>query len=379
MPCPLLPSTAPSNRKSRVRPSHFGPWCDAGAALARWLAQKDALYAGREPLPIGPDDLTVRELCNDFLAAKKAKVASGELNQRTWDEYFATCHRLVDTLGGDTAVTHLVAQDFQRLRTLIQKRWGPVRTGNEIQRCRCVFRHGVSTKLLHEAPPYGDGFQKPSRKMLRRNRNQKGPRMFSAEQLRELLEAAGPTLRAMILLAINCGFGNHDVATVERKHLDLKNGWAEYPRPKTEIRRRCPLWPETVRAVRRVLRRRKAGSRPGAEIAKAKRGYRRLLFLTKHGRPWRAKSGSPISEEFGRLVRRLGIWRPGLCFYALRHTFETVGGATKDQVAVDAIMGHAAESDDMAAVYREAVDDERLRAVADHVHAWLFGEEKIQG
>jgi hypothetical protein len=39
---------------------------------------------------------------------------------------------------------------------------------------------------------------------------------------------------------------------------------------------------------------------------------------------------------------------------------------------VDAIMGHAPHSGDMSAVYRERVTDERLRAVADHVHGWLF-------
>ena len=41
--------------------------------------------------------------------------------------------------------------------------------------------------------------------------------------------------------------------------------------------------------------------------------------------------------------------RPGLNFYALRHTFETVAGESKDQVAVDYIMGHAQE--DMASKF----------------------------
>jgi len=58
-------------------------------------------------------------------------------------------------------------------------------------------------------------------------------------------------------------------------------------------------------------------------------------------------------------------------FYALRRTFETIGGECRDQAAVDHIMGHA--RDDMASVYRERISDERLEAVTDHVRRWLFG------
>ena len=47
-----------------------------------------------------------------------------------------------------------------------------------------------------------------------------------------------------------------------------------------------------------------------------------------------------------------------------------MGGETGDQVAVDAIMGHA--RDDMASTYRERISDERLTAVNDRVRAWLF-------
>ena len=71
-----------------------------------------------------------------------------------------------------------------------------------------------------------------------------------------------------------------------------------------------------------------------------------------------------------KLLRKLGLKRPGLNFYALRHTFETIAGESKDQVAVDHVMGHARE--DMASVYRERISDGRLESVADHVRAWLF-------
>jgi integrase len=62
----------------------------------------------------------------------------------------------------------------------------------------------------------------------------------------------------------------------------------------------------------------------------------------------------------------------GRSFYDLRRTFETIGGASRDQAAVDAIMGHAPPENDMAALYRQAVDDDRLLTVVNHVRAWLY-------
>jgi integrase len=70
-------------------------------------------------------------------------------------------------------------------------------------------------------------------------------------------------------------------------------------------------------------------------------------------------------------VTKLGLHRPGLGFYALRHTFKTIGGDSRDQVAVDHIMGH--RRNDMASAYRERIDDARLVAVTEHVRKWLFG------
>ena len=96
------------------------------------------------------------------------------------------------------------------------------------------------------------------------------------------------------------------------------------------------------------------------------------MFITKRRLSWhKATDDNPISKEMRKLLDALGI-DGSRNFYALRHTFETIGGESRDQVAVDHIMGHA--RDEMASVYGEWISDERLRAVADHVRRWLFAD-----
>ena len=114
------------------------------------------------------------------------------------------------------------------------------------------------------------------------------------------------------------------------------------------------------------------GSRPTPKQSEAEG----LVFVTKYGQRWSkdASTSNPISAEFRKLLTKLGLHRSGLGFYALRHTFETIGGDSRDQVAVDAIMGHA--RDDMASAYRERIDDARLVAVTNHVRRWLFSDTK---
>jgi integrase len=205
-------------------------------------------------------------------------------------------------------------------------------------------------------------FKRPSKRILRAHRQSNGKRMFEAADLRKIIDAAEQPLRAMIYLAINCGFGNADCGTLPKTALGLETGWVDFPRPKTAIERRCPLWPETIKAIRDALK-----HRPNAK----RHEDSRLLFLTKYGHSWRKDTrDNPVSKEFRKLLDTLKMYRAGLGFYALRHTFETVAGGCRDQVAVDAIMGHVDTS--MAGLYRERIDDDRLQAVVNHVRSWLF-------
>ncbi len=67
-----------------------------------------------------------------------------------------------------------------------------------------------------------------------------------------------------------------------------------------------------------------------------------------------------IAKEFSKLLKDLLMKRPGLNFYALRHTFQTLAEGAGDIPAVRAI-GHVDAS--MSATYREFVSEERLRAL----------------
>jgi integrase len=105
---------------------------------------------------------------------------------------------------------------------------------------------------------------------------------------------------------------------------------------------------------------------------------RSLVFITKRGLAWdKSDTGknhaNPLSFELKKVLKKLDLYRPGLGYYALRHTFRTVADEARDQVAVDHVMGHA--RDDMASVYRERIADDRLEAVAAYVRAWLFGKQ----
>jgi integrase len=359
---PLTPH--PSGRwckKVRGRLHYFGRLDDPQAALDKWLDQKDDLLAGRTPRMAG-DELTIRDLCNRFCTLKKSQVETSEIGQRHFDDIFRDCALIVAQFGKTRLVTDLVPHDFEAFRVDLSKRLGAVALGNTIQRIRSVFKYAFDSNLIPQPVRCGESFNKPKKSVVRRERAETGERLFDANDLRQIIALARPALKAMILLGVNCGLENSSCGKLQFRHLDLDGGWLNFPRPKTGIARRCYLWPETVKALRAAIAKR---PEPKDEA------HANLVFITKRGLSW-GKSGmaNPISHQFRSLLVELKLYRLGLSFYTLRHQFETIGGGCRDQVAVNAIMGHTDAS--MAATYREQIEDDRLVTVAEHVRKWLF-------
>ncbi len=361
---PLFPhATKRWAKKIRGKMYYFGPWNDPDGALKNYLERKDDLHAGRKPRADTREGVTVKNVVNAFLRHKKALLNTGELSAHTWTKYKTATDLVIATFGKGRLASDLDAEDFAKLRKKMAGRWGVYRLADMIQHVRSIFKHGHESGLLPLPVCFGPGFARPTKKAQRLHRAEQGPKLFTASEVRKLIDGAGVQLRAMVLLGINCGFGNSDCGTLPLRAVDLDKGIIDYPRPKTGIPRHCPLWPETVAALREAIERRpKPKNEEDAD----------LVFLTRFGGSWAASAKDrPIAKETAKLLHRLHInGRKGLGFYTLRHVFRTVADESKDQPAVDFIMGH--EVPHMSAVYRETISDQRLQAVADHVRKWLF-------
>ncbi len=386
---PLTPRTDGRWQKRISQRAYYftGDWREALKELNHVLTE---IKAGRDPLDaIKSEAVTLFEVCDRFIIDRKQRQKEGLLTQRSLDDYERVVTRLRKVFGDETPAELIGPADFARLRETISRTRGIVALGNEIQRVRSVFRFAEAAGLVNRnSINFGPAFRKPTKRELRKHRQASqqlnGKRLFSQSQILAMLDAADSQMRAMILLGINCGLGNSDLGQLTVGNLDLDSRWLDYPRPKTGIERRCPLWPETVDAIREVLKERERG-------AKSKLKRDSLVFLTATGLPWhRDKSDSPISKKFGDLLRSIDktaeaqalerkfpvpekLKRNGVNFYALRHTFATIGAGTRDQVAANYLMGHADHS--MAAIYRETIDDSRFVAITEFVRAWLFNEK----
>jgi integrase len=386
-PNPNFPLFAANNgqwgKTIRGKNVYFGVWADPDAALELYYKEKEAWEAGRNPRQaVAPREhqVTVGQMVALCLDAKEALVATGEMKEKTYREYLAIGERLKRVLRAGTPVECVGPADFARLKAdfaaghpIPPRKGHPPRVSKghkslvslkgDVRKTRVFFNFIREAGYIDRVPPYGV-FKVPSKKSLRLERKRKPKRLFSAEQVAALIEKASVSMRAMILLGINCAFGDTDCAVLVEDELDLDGGWATFIREKTGVNRRCPLWPETVAALRAVLQ----GRPPVAQPALANR-----VFITARGNSW---TDLAVCGEFKKVRQAAGLPKGSPGFYGLRHTFVTVARKEiTDADAIRTVTGHITNEGDMlSSVYDEDwndVEDQRIRPVADVIQRWL--------
>jgi integrase len=333
-------------------------------ALAKFNAEKDALYAGRVYRPQSDDDLTLKYLCNHFLTFKKEKFEEAEIVERTLQSYYDICEFLLSEFGRDRLVDDITKDDFKSLRSVMAKRWSPTALANMICRVKTVFKHAYDEELIERPMGYGNKLNPPPKRVKDKykiaKRRKTGKKLLSAAQIRALIDAADLQLRCWILLGINAGLGPSDLTRLPITAIDFDKSWLDFPRVKNGNEREASLWPETTACLQQVLEERPKPKTPTD-----------LVFLRKSGLSWEGRTvTSSVTILTSELMKRVGCYRKGISHYVLRHTFATVAGGVKDQVALNYCMGHS--DGHISAVYREEIDPARIEAVANFVRAWLF-------
>ncbi len=380
-PRPDFPLVAHSNgkwcKKINRKTHYFGTWSDPQGALEEYESFCESGRAPSNPRIVK----ALHELVNTFLASKRNEANTGFRSERTFVEYNSVCGMIIKHFGRDCLIAEIHPLEFEKLYFKWAEKYALATLGKMVVMTRTVFKYGWDNGLLVTPVKFGTVFRVPSQDELDKVRAEKkrkhGKKKFEADQIRRMLDAAGTQLKAMLLLSINGGLGNTDVASLPIQSLDLDGGWLDFARVKTGVERRIPLWPETIAALKEAIAtRRKPVSEDDAD----------LVFLTRFGLKWvrysysdvlrhgktkvHAHQDDAVAKETAKLLKTLGLKRHGIGFYTMRHTFATVGGESKDQISVNFLMGHKDRS--MAKRYRQEISDDRLRAVVDHVHRWLF-------
>lgn len=350
-------------------------------------------------------DAEVLEVINLFLYRRQQRVDAAKMERSTFEEYKSILTDFADFSGdGDAAVQgridgrgrigearlrRLTPENFDDYAASLAKRFGLHRRNKYIIVVRMMFKWASNNAGTDFVPPYGDEFSPARRSEFRRARNKRNktdPETFTPEEVRTLLAGrrieyklrktvqarlvrSSPQMRAMILLALNAGYHNKDMATMPLSVAEglLKNPWLEYSRGKTGAERRAWIWPETVTAIEKYLRVRPT---PAEQ-------FKDLLFLTRFGKPYLAEKRSGksskwlrkdmIGNRLGELMDRLGMRRQGRRFRAFRKTYRTTASEIGDEMVIDLTMGHADSIDDMRSIYTVTVLDRKLKRVSEHV------------
>jgi len=201
--------------------------------------------------------------------------------------------------------------------------------------------------------------QNPADLVSSPKREQKLPRVLSAEQIRSLLEripARTPLElrdRAMLELAYSCGLRCEEIVNLDFDSFDPETEQLRVL-GKGSKERLLPVGEPAQRALRRYTER--------ARHSLAAEPRERALFLSKSGR---RLSNSDVTRRLGLWVREASF-AAGVSPHSLRHSFAThllEGGA--DLRTIQELLGHASIS--TTQVYTR-VDAARLRDTYANAH-----------
>ena len=314
-----------------------------------------------------PEEETVGAHVEQFMAEKKASVAAGELTAGR--DYILRLHltHFRDWIGCETPVIDIVGKLLNDYRVTLLKevdaqKWARTTASHRLNSVKSFVRWLWETEAIPSLPR----IMGSRSKRLSISRPSPTVVVYSKEEIATLLRRAFDRTKLYILLMLNCGMTQKDIADIDLSEVDWDAGRIIRKRSKTKDEDNVPvvnypLWPETLR----LLRQERCEGRSGK------------VLLNEKGNPlWyqevdggKLKKNDNVKSAFDRLKRKTGIDKP------LKSLKKTSASLLRDNPKYtsleDLFLGHAPQrmSDRHYTLAPQTLFDEAI--------AWLGTEFEI--
>ncbi len=281
-----------------------------GSVKEEAIKKYHRLGLGIEPLQqesVPPVEITIKELANRFITAQQANWRNPKTTLKCYKDWLGRFIKDHPRL----KVADFTVERFAAWKISLKKRdYSPESINHYLSAVRAMFTFAEETNLVEKAPK------------LRRIKNERIPKtgskekpLYTLDDLHKLLGNADLKLKAMIMLALNCGFGPKDLQDLTWD--DIEGERITLPRSKTGICQTYLLWPETKELLDEI---RQQGAMLIVRMAKRKVYHSDYghVFVTRFWKPW---SKDAVAEQFRKLCKKAGVSCYG--FYRLRHCAST--------------------------------------------------------
>lgn len=371
-------------------------WSDPDAArrdliaLAALMENPAALAA-----PAAPDaGVTVREVCNAWVAERQILMTAGKITPGTFDDNRKACEAFigdletwrpaapdpVSLLRRNVPVALLKPHHFRHIRDAWSQRWGAWSLTRAVVDARAAFRWAHEIKrMVPSMPWWADEFRPASKSEKRaekkRREQVRGERRFTPAEIASILGAVTGNVRAWVLLALNTGMYSRDLALLRWRDIRIVGrSWIiDSIRNKTQILQIAPLWPETIAELQRY-----GPGKPDEHVFTTPAGgpyYTERAVFDDEGRVVKVVRHDAIARAFTRAIEPLKIKRDGINFGAFRATHVSATATHPDANSRKVVRGHQVEGIESHYDYQ---DVSRLKSVTDLARAALLKSTKAR-
>lgn len=264
---------------------------------------RDGVILAQTTSPIRKTDLAARKLADELLASYRIKAETQQLSYGRYDKVRCSLQRFVDWFGDYKSMAKANEDTVRRYSEYLNSQIQEGLSQNTISDDQQTFRIFVT----HVCDQYDLVTPRTlNSKRYRISRVRRNPQKFSVEQVKILLSNTTEETELCLLLMLNCGLYQGDLAEMTSEDVDWKNGRIIMARKKKEkilnkkkndIQKvNWILWDRTFELLK------KQGNRSGLVLLNQKGDPLVTNFIKSNGKVGRTDA---VKLRYGRLIKKL--------------------------------------------------------------------------